>query len=140
MLAKIKPKMRIMLEYECAQITQGSTMRYVNYQDTSAKGGISRYIYTVDRCNECWIPQLVDGDQITTPWTLRVVSPADYMVITSGVQTERVVDTNQEALHVYEVDNASKIGLICCKFPKITAIEGSKSLKGQFGCFMTTHK
>jgi hypothetical protein len=65
------------------------------------------------------MPILVDHE-VATPWTIKIVAPADYLVVTSGVQTERLV--NQDALHVYEVEKAVKIGLFCCKFPIITPI------------------
>jgi len=46
------------------------------------------------------------------------------MVISSGVQTQRIED-QQEALHIYEVEKAcaDRIGFICCYIPKINAIE-----------------
>ena len=128
--------MRILVEYSCDQITQGGTLRYVPYQDTTSQT-MQRYLYTLDQKPECWLPQLLGSDEQNSPWLLRVVVPSDYMVICSGLQTQRVKDA-KDALHVYEVDQAvpSQIGMLCCKFPLITTLKNSKPKNGVFGCFL----
>jgi hypothetical protein len=85
---------------------------------------------------------MVGLDQVATPWQLKYVVPAEYMVVSSGLQTSRQHDANNSALHIYEVENlcADRIGFICLKFPKITTIEPTKSAKGAYACFLSTQK
>ena len=61
MMQKIRPEMRILVEYSCDQITQGGTLRYVPYQDTTSQT-MQRYLYTLDQMPECWLPQLLGSD------------------------------------------------------------------------------
>jgi hypothetical protein len=54
MKSKLKPHLRLLIEYECDQITNGSTVRLGSYKNEL--GQKCRYFYTTDYGSECWIP------------------------------------------------------------------------------------
>jgi len=97
MKSKLKPHLRLLIEYECDKITNGSTVRYTDYKNEL--GHKSRYFYTTDYGSECWIPQIIGTDFHASPWDIFFIVPKDYMVICSGTQVKRLVDEQQDAVH-----------------------------------------
>lgn len=66
--------------------------------------------------------------------------PKDYMLIASGKQIIREVDSEGLALHEYEISEEDqtipdKIGFIALPMPQITPIELSKSNSKLYACF-----
>jgi hypothetical protein len=76
--------------------------------------------------------------------------PKDYMVIASGKQLTREVDSEGFALHEYEINdeektNPDRIGFIALPFPEITNIEIPKLAAGKspgqiYACFVSKSK
>ena len=113
MKSKLKPHLRLLIEYECDKITNGSTVRYCDYRNEL--GQKCRYFYTTDYGSECWIPQIVGTDCQASPWDIVYQTPKEYMVVSSGAQVTRLVDEH-DAVHSYEVERSRDegIGFVCC--------------------------
>ena len=89
--AKFKTTVRILIEYFCEQISQGSTLRYVSYKSDETEAN-RRYLYTNDLESHCWLPLIVGSEQMPSTFTVKYIVPKEYMVSASGVQKARVVD------------------------------------------------
>ena len=76
-------------------------------------------------------------------WSLKYVVPKAFMIVSSGVQTQRLIDSDGLALHEYELRTKDeitipdKIGFVCCLFPHITEVEQKNSDKNFFACFVS---
>ena len=67
------------------------------------------------------------------------------MVISSGKQTNRTIDSEEKALHEYELNKeemttADKLGFICCLFPYITPFDVLRQKDAGFACFLSKQK
>lgn len=139
MKSKLKPHLRLLIEYECDKITNGSTVRYCDYRNEL--GQKCRYFYTTDYGSECWIPQIVGTDCQASPWDIVYQTPKEYMVVSSGAQVTRLVDEH-DAVHSYEVERSRDegIGFVCCMSSKIVPLSQTRCAKGAFACFTSELK
>ena len=159
-VAKIKKKLWIAINYFCGQITDVGGVRKIAYKRelgdsageayaAQSKGNSKSnyYFATSDHADQsiCWMPQILGSQATVSTWSLKFMCPKEYMIISSGKQTNRVIDQENNALHEYELNQnemttADKLGFVCCLFPYITPFDVLKQKDVGFACFLSKQK
>lgn len=83
MKSKFKPVISILVEYFCDKLSEGSTLRYVNYRSEEDETN-HKYLYTNDLESHCWLPLIIGTESMPSIFTMKFIVPKEYMVIASG--------------------------------------------------------